>query len=122
MENADEDWLPGDDSDPTAPPLPDGGLPTPPVRWPLSLLAAVGLGAAATWASLSPAPPLPAWLVAGAALAWLAFAVVGRSRAQDANHDGLEVPLRGLRSILVSRMPTRPAVSAAAIPGRRFFL
>jgi hypothetical protein len=83
MDDAD-DWLPGDDSDPTAPALPDGRFPTPPVRSPLGLLASAVSAGAAAWAWSSPSPPVPAWAAAVAAAAWLAFALVGRARERSA--------------------------------------
>ena len=80
-----DDWLPGDDSDPTAPVLPNRRLPAPPVRWPLSLLAAIVSAGGAAWAWSSPSPPVPAWVAGAAVVAWLAFAVVGRARERAAS-------------------------------------
>ena len=79
-----EDWLPGDDSDPTMPALPDGRFRAPPVAWPLALLASVVSAGGAAWAWSSPSPPVPAWVAAVVAAAWLAFAVVGRARQRPA--------------------------------------
>jgi hypothetical protein len=49
----------------------------PPVRWPLSLLAAVCCGAGAGWAWASSAPSWVAGAASVAAAAWLIFAIVG---------------------------------------------